>query len=62
MIQPTFVRHCPGCRGQRVFEQPPCEDGHGIDCPEWSCVDCGHAIVADFDLEVEADETVQQAA
>jgi len=38
------TRHCPGCRAERVVEQPPCEDGH-VDCPEWVCTECGTAIV-----------------
>jgi hypothetical protein len=38
------TRYCPGCRAQRVVEQPPCADGH-LDCPEWACVECGTAIV-----------------
>jgi hypothetical protein len=37
---------CPDCAGERPFEQPPCFGGHepGL-CPEWACVECGHAIV-----------------
>jgi hypothetical protein len=38
------TRHCPGCRAERVVEQPPCMDGHD-DCPEWVCTECGTAIV-----------------
>ena len=38
------MRYCPGCRAERVVEQPPCLDGHE-DCPEWVCVECGTAIV-----------------
>jgi hypothetical protein len=37
---------CPECRDESVFEQPPCEDGHGHDCPEWYCVACGFAVFA----------------
>ncbi|MGH8963475.1 MAG: hypothetical protein ACRDWT_20165 [Jatrophihabitantaceae bacterium] len=36
---------CPGCNGPRAFEQPPCADGHGADCPERVCVRCGAAIL-----------------
>jgi hypothetical protein len=32
---------CPECRAERDFEQPLCADGHGADCPEWLCVECG---------------------
>lgn len=36
---------CARCAGERLFEQPPCLDGHEPgECPEWSCVECGHAI------------------
>ena len=38
------MKYCPGCRAERVVEQPPCLDGHA-DCPEWVCVECGTAIV-----------------
>ncbi|MBA2555178.1 MAG: hypothetical protein H0V10_16105 [Geodermatophilaceae bacterium] len=37
------VRWCTTCR--RDFEQPVCAEGHGADCPEWFCVDCGLAVV-----------------
>lgn len=37
--------HCASCADERVFEQPPCLDGHEPgQCPEWACVDCGHAL------------------
>lgn len=39
------VRWCAVCAGQTAFEVPPCEDGHGTDCLDLACVDCGHAIV-----------------
>ncbi|QFG20704.1 hypothetical protein [Actinomadura sp. WMMB 499] len=29
-----------------MFEQPPCSDGHGSDCPERACVECGAAVLA----------------
>ncbi|GAB3967553.1 hypothetical protein GCM10029978_035100 [Actinoallomurus acanthiterrae] len=41
----ALTRHCSACDGERRFEQPPCADGHGADCPEWACVDCGMAIL-----------------
>ncbi len=37
---------CPECRDESAFEQPPCTDGHGHDCPEWYCVTCGFAVFA----------------
>lgn len=39
------VRWCAGCRTERAFEVPPCDDGHGTDCLDLACVACGHAIV-----------------
>lgn len=59
---PTTLRHCPACGEEREFEQPPCVDGHGLDCPEWSCVDCGHAIIVDFEVQLEIAEPVSWAA
>jgi hypothetical protein len=40
-----FTRHCSICDDERSFEQPPCADGHGIDCPELACAECGMAIM-----------------
>jgi len=37
---------CPECLIDSPFEQPPCQDGHGDDCPEWCCVTCGFAVFA----------------
>ena len=42
---PTELRTCPSCAGERPFEAPPCLDGHGADCPELACVDCGTALL-----------------
>ena len=39
------LRWCAQCSDERPFEVPPCEDGHGLDCLDLACVDCGHAIV-----------------
>ncbi len=39
------IRYCAGCQDERGFEVPPCEDGHGLDCLDLACVECGHAIV-----------------
>ena len=39
----SMLRHCAECGGERAFEQPQCEDGHG-DCPDWGCTECGMAI------------------
>lgn len=40
-----ITRHCSACGEERRFERPPCRDGHGADCPELSCADCGHALL-----------------
>ena len=39
------MRWCASCQDDRAFEVPPCEDGHGLDCLDLACVDCGHAVV-----------------
>jgi len=39
------TRWCPSCADHTAFEQPPCEDGHGLDCLDLACVACGFAIV-----------------
>jgi hypothetical protein len=41
------------------FEQPDCLDdhGHGVDCPEWSCVVCGEAVFVAFGLTEPAART-----
>ena len=42
---PYEVRWCAVCADERVFEVPPCEDGHGEGCLDLTCGECGHAIV-----------------
>jgi hypothetical protein len=37
-------RWCPGCSVQTLFEQPPCDDGHGDDCLDLACMECGFGI------------------
>lgn len=39
------MRFCVGCQDERSFEAPPCDDGHGLDCLDLACVECGFAIV-----------------
>jgi hypothetical protein len=44
----TRLWHCPPCGEITEFVQPPCADGHtddGGECPEWTCVHCGSAVV-----------------
>jgi hypothetical protein len=36
--------HCAECDQIRAFEAPPCADGHGDDCPERACAECGCAV------------------
>ena len=38
---------CPGCGGPRAVEVPPCADGHGVDCPDRACAECGTAVIVD---------------
>ncbi|MFL6130320.1 MAG: hypothetical protein ACJ73E_14810 [Mycobacteriales bacterium] len=44
---PAQLRPCPSCREERPFETPPCADGHGPDCAELACRDCGTALLVD---------------
>lgn len=47
-------RYCDKCRAVRTFEQPPCQEGHGGDCDEWSCTVCGEAmLIASFLVRLE---------
>ena len=38
-------RWCSTCSSKQLFEQPPCEDGHGDDCLDLACVTCGTGLV-----------------
>ncbi len=49
------MRWCPECAQETAFELPPCEDGHGPDCLDLACVQCGHAVVLGV---LAAEETV----
>ena len=59
MTSPTTIpslsehdrRWCPECADERPFEMPPCEDGHGADCLDLACVDCGFGIVVGVVVE-----------
>ena len=44
-MTPHPVRHCSVCGQARSFELLPCADGHGADCPELVCVECGYVVV-----------------
>ena len=43
--------YCPECAEFGAFEQPPCVDGHGPDCPEWLCLTCGIALLIGVPVE-----------
>jgi hypothetical protein len=45
-----IVLYCPTCGGERLAETPPCADGHGRDCAERACVECGTALLLDAPL------------
>ncbi len=52
-------RYCPGCEGERLFEQYHAEPGGCPDapdgqCQEWACTECGTALVVGFVLRQEA--------
>ena len=47
LTRPMPTRHCPCCGDERAFETPPCPDGHGADCAELACRDCGTALLVD---------------
>ena len=45
--------YCPTCARESLAETPPCTDGHGEQCPDRACVECGTALLLDaplFDL------------
>jgi hypothetical protein len=49
-MSPMF-QPCADCGGERLFEQRhdvpgSCPDSPGGICPEWSCTECGSALLA----------------
>lgn len=46
---------CPTCRRRQPFEQPPCAEGHGADCPDWVCLVCGTALFADTTADADVE-------
>jgi hypothetical protein len=44
MTHDTAELLCTDCGDVRVFVTPPCEDGHGDDCPDLCCTVCGLAL------------------
>jgi hypothetical protein len=41
----THIRFCSICTAARAFDPVPCTEGHGSDCPEVMCVECGYVVV-----------------
>lgn len=57
-VSHLVLRDCSTCGEQRAFEALVCADGHGGDCPELACIDCGEAVVVailDFDVATKAE-------
>jgi hypothetical protein len=42
--------YCPTCGRECLAEAPPCPDGHGDECPDRACVECGTALLLDAPL------------
>lgn len=51
---------CDLCGSERLVV-PPCADGHGVDCPDLCCADCGAAIVVAAGVFVPEPVTVTPA-
>lgn len=45
-----LLLYCPTCTRECLAERPPCPDGHGDDCPDRACVECGTALLLDAPL------------
>jgi hypothetical protein len=43
-MHPDQYLHCSNCGEARQAETPPCSDGHGPDCPDRACIECGAAL------------------
>ncbi len=43
---------CASCGEERWFELPDCMEGHGVDCPERCCLECGAAVLVEVLVEV----------
>jgi hypothetical protein len=43
-MHPEQYLHCSNCGDTRLAEIPPCDDGHGSDCPDRACTECGTAL------------------
>lgn len=47
MTDELLMLYCPSCARECLAEIPPCLDGHGAECPDRACVECGTALVLD---------------
>jgi hypothetical protein len=43
MLESMFL-YCPTCARETLTEAPPCPDGHGENCPDRACLECGTAL------------------
>lgn len=50
MTDELLVLYCPTCARECLAEMPPCPDGHGDQCPDRACVECGTALLLDAPL------------
>lgn len=50
MTSELILLHCPSCERECLAEAPPCQDGHGDQCPDRACVECGTALLLDAQL------------
>lgn len=41
----ALFKACRDCGSDAGFEQPPCAQEHGPDCPEWFCLTCGSVLM-----------------
>jgi hypothetical protein len=45
-----LLLYCPTCARESLGETPPCLEGHGDDCPDRACVECGTGLLLDAPL------------
>ena len=50
MSAELLLLYCPTCARESLAETPPCPDGHGDECPDRACVECGTALLVDAPL------------
>ncbi len=55
-------RHCGICDQEEAFEAPPCRDGHGAECPDYVCTECGSVITMGIVLVPTAEISIDVAA